>query len=63
MRILIDFKNGFGCIHDKVESYEIENNFLKIKFENGCVRNIDYGNIEHYEVKDKGKFENEGLYS
>lgn len=49
MKLAIDFKNGFGCILDKIESYEIKNNTLKVRFTNKCVRKFDAENIEKME--------------
>ena len=54
MEIQIEFNNNTECVLDGVVKYELTKNFLKVKFNNGCVRKFDRENVKELEELKNG---------
>ena len=52
--IRVEFNNDTECVLDGVVEYELNKNFLNVKFTNGCVRKFDRENIKELEELKNG---------
>ena len=49
LTIRVEFNNDTECVLDGVVKYDLTKNFLKVKFDNGCVRKFDRENVKELE--------------
>lgn len=54
LTIRVEFNNDTECVLDGVVKYDLTKNFLKVKFNNGCVRKFDRENIKELEELKNG---------